>query len=104
MKEIESLNFLREKEDEMDKLLHQTRLEAEVIKKEAVKTTEEMKKLFFGEMERLKEKYLEDCNVETVKETAEIKMKARKEVEDIKKKALQRIDRAVGFIMESIVP
>lgn len=104
MTELDVMESLKQKEEELENLFREAREKASQIKKDALRRVEEIKSAKSKESGDILEEYKRSEMEKINKEAEAIKQDAAKEVQDLKRLAEEReekaVEMAVSYILE----
>lgn len=103
MNETDVIESLKQKEEELDKILNETRGKAAHIKKDALLKAQEIKLSMSKEVDAALENYKKEEMKKIDKEVLEIKTRAIKKGEDLKLLAEKRLEKTVDMAMHYII-
>ncbi|MBI3398497.1 MAG: hypothetical protein HY026_04610 [Deltaproteobacteria bacterium] len=103
MTELDVMESLKRKEEELENLLIEAREKASQIKKDALRRAEEIKLSMSKETGRLLEEYKRNDMKKINEEVEAIKAEAQKKSEELRFMAGQRLETAVAMVVRYVL-
>ncbi len=103
MNELDIIESLRQKEDELDNLLKEARQQAFKIKEDAICRSEEIKLSVSKEIDAMLENYKKQEVEKIEKEAEAIKAEAEKQAEELRLRAKGRQERTVEIVVHYLI-